>query len=827
MKFLLGIFLCILISAPVFAQIQGCPVNDNFSLGSLTHWSAYTGNNRIRNTNTSGSGDLGSLVTNYDTTNSLPSGTVGTSAITEYLLSAPNGILVNTTSTIDPFGFFTTIPNLNGYQYAASVKLGSTQISEGPNGSDGGYVRGITYTISVPTNPANPSQPYTMTYAYAMVLENGTHTSSEQPLFSATLRAGDSIVTCASPQYYLPTFNNTTSGGVGATLDTAAAKANGFQLSTTASPNPNPNSPNGGHLLDVWWKGWTEVTFDLSPYRGQTVSLTFEADNCVPGGHFAYAYVALRNICAGLMIIGDTLACTGSDLTYSIPSLNGATYNWTLPAGWTLNQGDSLTGYIVQAVVGANGGPIIAHEVNSCANLHDTINVKTVPPTVPGAVSGGVESCAGTPNSSVLTLTGNVGGVLNWLATTGGTTTVIADTTSTYTAVNLTDSTTFAAVVRNGQSCNIDTSGKVTVPVDPATVAGTISPTTIDVCTGQDKGATLTISGAVGLPTNWQDSSSSTGGDWENTTPTDNTLSYSIQDITQTTDYRAIVKSGVCPADTTPIASAVLLPGEFPQATIDPADATICYGTSIPLNTIVNLGTSYEWINGGSSLSNPAGGNITTTPGFTITDTASPKSNTDYIMSILNMGCPNPLLDTFAIAVDPPITVFAGHDTAVVVGQPLQLNATSSDPGDTFTWTPASYLNNPNIFDPIAVFNTGLDSIVYTATATNSIGCTGSANIKIEVFTTQPDIFVPSAFTPTVNIDNIFKPILVGITSLQFFRVYNRYGQLVYSTSSTEAGWDGTVDGKLQESAAFVWMVQGTSYTGKTIFKKGTVVLIR
>ena len=832
MKSILGVILCVLVSIPVLAQIQACPANDNFSMGTITHWSAYTGNNRVRGSNTTGEGDLGSLETLYDTTGNLgtnPLGTNGVGAINEYGLGSPDGIQVLTSSTIDPFGFFQTIPNINGYQYAAAVKLGSTTISEGPQGSDGGYVRGISYTISVPTNPANPSQPYTMTYAYAMVLENGTHPSDEQPLFSATLVAGGKIITCASPEYYLPTFNNANSQDQNATLDTAAAEANGFQISRTVSPNPNPNSPNGGHLLDVWWKGWTEVTFDLSPYRGQTVVLTFEADNCVPGGHFAYAYVALRNICAGLMITGPNPACENTDLTYSIPSLNGATYNWSIPPGWTLNSSD--TSYIIQANAGATGGEIIAHEVNSCANLHDTIQVTTVPGTVPGQVSGGTEICAGTPNSSLLTLAGNQGGVLYWIATSKGVTTNLANGTVLDTAANLTDSTTFAAVVQNGESCAIDTSGSVTIPVDPMTEPGTISPSNISVCLNQNKDAVLTITGAVGKPTNWQDSSGATAGVWANTTPTDTTLTYGIDDITANTNYRAIVKSGVCPADTTNVAQTEVLPYQFPQASIDPADTTICYGSSITLNANISEGTSYTWANADSlngSLQNSSPGSISTTPS-TLTDVASPKTNTGYILSIINGACPNPLLDTFQVNVDPPITVFAGDDTDVVVGQPLQLDARSSDPAgsDTFTWSPGAFLNNPNIYNPVAVFTEGLDSIVYTATATNAIGCTGSANVRIEVFTTQPDIFVPSAFTPTVNIDNIFRPIYVGITSVEFFRVYNRYGQLVYATSDMESGWDGTVGGKIQEPSAFVWMVEGTSYTGKKIFKKGTVVLIR
>ena len=102
----------------------------------------------------------------------------------------------------------------------------------------GGFTRSVTYTISVPAGPANV--PYTMTYAYAMVLENGTHNSNQQPLFKATLTAGGTVITCASPSYYLPTFNNAGGGGggggndqtpTGATLDSAGALANGFKVS--------------------------------------------------------------------------------------------------------------------------------------------------------------------------------------------------------------------------------------------------------------------------------------------------------------------------------------------------------------------------------------------------------------------------------------------------------------------------------------------------------------------------------------------------------------------------------------------------------------------
>jgi gliding motility-associated-like protein len=99
--------------------------------------------------------------------------------------------------------------------------------------------------------------------------------------------------------------------------------------------------------------------------------------------------------------------------------------------------------------------------------------------------------------------------------------------------------------------------------------------------------------------------------------------------------------------------------------------------------------------------------------------------------------------------------------------------------------------------------------------------------VNIKVFKTAPDIFVPNAFTPDLESNPVFRPIPVGISTLRYFRIFNRWGQLVFSTSQSGKGWDGTVSGKLQNAGTYAWMVEGTDYTGKTITKKGTMVLIR
>ena len=208
------VVLAIIPSLSSVAQSQSCPVNINFSSGALTHWEAYTGNNMAGN-------GPGAIIVVYDSTQSAPAGTIGATTFPEYNLPAVNGIQVITGQGTDPFGQFPTIPTINGYTYQYSILLGSTSVSYSPatgqsngppgtpptgttaNGQQGGYVRGVSYLINVPAGP--PTLPYTMTYAYAMVLENGTHPSDEQPMARAIVSTPGGVIGCASPAYYLPT----------------------------------------------------------------------------------------------------------------------------------------------------------------------------------------------------------------------------------------------------------------------------------------------------------------------------------------------------------------------------------------------------------------------------------------------------------------------------------------------------------------------------------------------------------------------------------------------------------------------------------------------
>lgn len=164
---------------------------------------------------------------------------------------------------------------------------------------------------------------------------------------------------------------------------------------------------------------------------------------------------------------------------------------------------------------------------------------------------------------------------------------------------------------------------------------------------------------------------------------------------------------------------------------------------------------------------------------------------------------------------------FAGNDTAVTTGYPLQLNGSG---GELYHWSPAAGLSNPDIANPVAMVQA---ATYYVLTAYTSMGCATTDTIKIEAYK-GPMIYVPNAFTPNGDqVNDRFRIKAVGITEFYFLRIYNRYGQLVYSANGPLDGWDGTVNGQAQPAGTYVWMLKGKDFTGQVHAQQGTLTLIR
>ncbi|MEO6916901.1 MAG: PKD domain-containing protein [Chitinophagaceae bacterium] len=275
--------------------------------------------------------------------------------------------------------------------------------------------------------------------------------------------------------------------------------------------------------------------------------------------------------------------------------------------------------------------------------------------------------------------------------------------------------------------------------------------------------------------------------------------------VNEFTTYQLTASVGKCQATDQLTIRAV----PFPVA-LAGEDAIICYEDTVMLNGKIT-GDSYNW-SPASTLINPG----------SLNPLAYPLRTTSYVLTVYDvLGCPKPKRDTVVVTVKAKILANAGRDTSVVIGQPLKLSATG---GEFFDWSPPFGLSRNNIQSPTAMLS---DNMTYIVKVSNGDGCFNYDTVNVKVFKTQPDIFVPNAFTPGKSTNNRFRPIPVGISVIDFFRVYNRWGQLLYSSNDPTRGWDGTFGGKNQDAGTYVWMVQGSDFTGKKVFRKGSMVLIR
>lgn len=277
-----------------------------------------------------------------------------------------------------------------------------------------------------------------------------------------------------------------------------------------------------------------------------------------------------------------------------------------------------------------------------------------------------------------------------------------------------------------------------------------------------------------------------------------------------TTTYQITARIGRCTATDNVVVRTV----PYPVANAG-LDTLICHQTEAQLAGSHD-GTTFSW--------SPT---ETLTSANTLSPVARPPQTMEYVLTTQDeqSGCPKPVSDTVVVSVLPDIIAFAGRDTAVVVNQPLQFNASG---GVRYEWTPAEGLSATDIPNPVGVYSSENESIRYTVLVYNELNCVDSASMTVRVFKTEPQVFVPTGFTPNGDGNNdVVRPIAVGMTQIEYFRIYNRWGQLVFHTTVNGKGWDGRIGGKEQGSGVYVWIVKGTDFTGKTFAAKGTVTLIR
>ncbi len=175
------------------------------------------------------------------------------------------------------------------------------------------------------------------------------------------------------------------------------------------------------------------------------------------------------------------------------------------------------------------------------------------------------------------------------------------------------------------------------------------------------------------------------------------------------------------------------------------------------------------------------------------------------------------------IMVNPTPVVNAGGDIITCIGFPVTLNATGAL---TYLWSPPFGLDDATKQSPVATLDTSTTFIVQ---GTDVNGCVASDTITVNVSTRGINAFqIPNAFTPNGDGHND----CFGIRNwgsditVQQFSIYNRWGQLVFSTKNPSDCWDGTFKGIAQEPGGYIYIIKATSPCGN-LDKKGVVLLIR
>ena len=161
-----------------------------------------------------------------------------------------------------------------------------------------------------------------------------------------------------------------------------------------------------------------------------------------------------------------------------------------------------------------------------------------------------------------------------------------------------------------------------------------------------------------------------------------------------------------------------------------------------------------------------------------------------------------------------------------VRGVPLQLNALNG--GITYRWVPNLGLNSDIIQNPTANYSLNAPNIInYNIDITDSVGCTVTDKQTVWLFAGS-DVYLPTAFSPNADgANDLFKPLFVNIYRLQYFRIFDRWGKLLFETSDMNKAWDGTLNGQPLPVDTYTWVILANGENGKEVIRKGNVTIIR
>lgn len=235
-------------------------------------------------------------------------------------------------------------------------------------------------------------------------------------------------------------------------------------------------------------------------------------------------------------------------------------------------------------------------------------------------------------------------------------------------------------------------------------------------------------------------------------------------------------------------------------------NVALCLGQKATL--YASGGNTYEW-------SPPQGLNTTVMSAAV----ASPTTTTEYTVHVsVNSRCG--VSTKVLVEVNPLPSVFAGRDTSYNLDEPIMLLATGTG---TLNWIYGDGITckacpETQIFPE--------RSGCYIVEATNDFGCKVSDEVCLEI-TDDFTVYIPNSFTP--NNDGLNDEFLVygtGVTNTSM-QIFNRWGELLFSSQDYTQGWDGRYKGQLCEGGTYTYVFKYTGLNRKKYTKSGGITLVR
>ncbi len=257
----------------------------------------------------------------------------------------------------------------------------------------------------------------------------------------------------------------------------------------------------------------------------------------------------------------------------------------------------------------------------------------------------------------------------------------------------------------------------------------------------------------------------------------------------------------------------VLLP---PAIDITPGDTVLCQGDVLDY-----------------FIQSPRAVKFTWSPDYNISDTTGmfislwPAYTTEYTVRIdYSYGCiwdTSFTVEVSKVAADAGPNRYVPDGTKTVLGGPF----TSASDGDfAYRWSPTSFLSDPNITNPVARPAYTITYYLEVTELNDTLGCI--ARDTVTLYVGCGELTLPNAFVPEgINGNNTFGLMNRQIVKLNYFRIYDRWGNMVFTTTDPAKQWDGKINDEYPPSGVFVWEADGFCITGERVHKQGNVTLLR